>query len=48
MAGAVVGFKLCLGCPWRYLIVHAILRVRRCDALIDKLKKKHSAIAQFI
>ena|SRR5437879_2784937 len=31
-----------------YLIIHAILRIRRYDRHIQELKRQHSAIAQFI
>jgi uncharacterized membrane protein YkgB len=34
-----------LGC---YLIAHAILRIRHYDHLIQELKRKHSAIAEYL
>ena len=34
-----------LGC---YLIAHSILRIRRYDRTIKELKRKHSAIAEFL
>jgi hypothetical protein len=34
-----------LGC---YLVIHSISRIRHYDGLIKRLKKEHSAIAQFI
>jgi len=34
-----------LGC---YLIAHAILRIRHYDRLIKELKRKHSAIAEYL
>jgi len=34
-----------LGC---YLIAHSILRIRHYDRLINELKRKHSAIAEYL
>jgi uncharacterized membrane protein YidH (DUF202 family) len=31
-----------------YLIIHSILRIRRYDRLIHKIKQEHSAFAEFI
>lgn len=31
-----------------YLIVHALLKIRRFDALIRDIKLKHSAVAEFL
>ena len=41
---------LCLGLVvlGSYLIIHSMLRVRHYDKLIKELKRKHSAISQFL
>ena len=31
-----------------YLIVRALRRIHACDRLIDKLKRKHSVLAEFV
>jgi hypothetical protein len=31
-----------------YLIVHALRRLRRLDGLLREIKRKHSAVAQFL
>ena|SRR5438045_4426316 len=31
-----------------YLVIHSILRIRHYDRMIKELKRKHSAIAEFI
>ena len=31
-----------------YLIIHAMLQIRRYDQLISKIRKKHSAVAEFV
>ena len=31
-----------------YLIIHALLKIRHYDALIREIKRKHSAIAEFL